>query len=96
MEYFPERNTHAAEEDYTVRTDEGAEVIQVIAGLLVAVAGLGLAGYTIGGTWGALSGTVAGIVIGIAYNNLMRQLAKWGSLIALAGLAVYGTISVLA
>jgi hypothetical protein len=96
MEYFPGRKTQATENGYTVRNDDGAEVIQVLAGLLIAVTGLGLAGYSIAGYPGAFSGALAGLVVGIAYNNLMRQIAKWGSLIALAGLIVYGTISVLA
>lgn len=83
-------------DEYTVRMDDGADVIPVVAGLLVSVAGLGFLGYRLAGNWGALTGAVAGLVLGIVYNNLMAQLAKWGSLAALAALAIYGTITIIA
>jgi hypothetical protein len=93
MENFLNKKGSQASDEYSVRTDDGAEIIPVVAGILVAAVGLGIAGYRLAGNWGAAAGVIAGIVVGIAFNNFMASIAKWGSLIALAGLAVYGTIS---
>ena len=93
MEKFLRKKGSYANDEYSVRMDDGAEIIPVVAGLLVSVVGMGILGYKVAGNLGAVAGVIAGAIVGVAFNNFMAIVAKWGSLIALAGLAVYGTIS---
>jgi hypothetical protein len=72
--------------------DAGAKICVVIAGFLLPAIGLGLLGYQIDGTWLALAGVVTGGILGVLFNNLFALIAKWGSLIGLAVIAIYGTI----
>jgi hypothetical protein len=72
--------------------DAGAGTCVVIAGFLLPVIGLGILGYNIDGSWLALAGAVTGGILGVFFNKLFALIAKWGSLIGLAGIAIYGTI----
>jgi hypothetical protein len=93
MEKFLRKKGSYDNDEYSVRMDDGAEIIPVVAGLLVSVVGFGILGYRIAGNIGAVAGVITGAIVGVAFNNFMAIVAKWGSLIALAGLAVYGTIA---
>lgn len=73
--------------------DAGARTCVIIAGFLLPVIGLGMLGYNIDGTWLAMAGAVTGGILGVLFNNLFALLAKWGSLIGLASIAIYGAIT---
>jgi len=82
-------------DEFETPEDSGAKRCVVIAGFLFPAIGFGLLGYEIGGNFLALTGVAAGGVTGIVFNRLFSQIAKWLSLIGLAGIAIYGTIATL-
>jgi len=78
--------------EFETPEDAGAKICVGIAGFLFPAIGFGLIGYEIGGTWLALAGIVAGGITGVVFNRLFSVIAKWLSLIGLAGIAIYGSI----
>jgi hypothetical protein len=80
-------------DEFVSPEDAGAKKCVVISGFLLPVIGLGLLGYNIDGTWLAFAGVITGGILGVFFNNLFAILAKWGSLIGLAGIAIYGAIT---